>query len=466
MISRLGLRISAAFRAVVPDPFVLAILLTFVAFVLAITTTPTSASQLVDAWSGLGEGDGLWALLKFAMQMSLILVTGHALASSPPMERVLVRLANIPKTGGQAVALVAGCAMVLALLNWGLGLIAGAILARRVGEAMRRKGVKVHYPLVAAAGYVGLLVWHGGFSGSAPLKVTQTDQITEIFGDSAPFTAIDLTQTILSPLNLIVSSGLLVIVPIVFMLLCPKNPEDFRPIEACVPLDEAPATDKPDDHKPWLPRLLEDSPIVTIMLVLLIAWWAKRFYLPVMEDGSLGRSGLFGLTPDSVNLTMLLLGLILHGTPMRYARAVEDATRGCAGIILQFPLYAGILAILQQSGMAEQLAAWIAARTDATTLPLFTFLSAGLVNLFVPSGGGQWAIQGPISMNAAVDAGVAPGKMVMAIAYGDELTNMLQPFWALPLLAITGVRARDIVGYTAIVMVVAAIWMGFWLLVL
>jgi len=140
--------------------------------------------------------------------------------------------------------------------------------------------------------------------------------------------------------------------------------------------------------------------------------------------------------------------------------------RGCAGIILQFPLYAGILAILQQSGMAEQLAGWIAEHTNATTLPLFTFLSAGLVNLFVPSGGGQWAIQGPISMNAAIDAGVSPGKMVMAIAYGDELTNMIQPFWALPLLAITGARARDIVGYTALVMVVAGLWMGLWLVLL
>lgn len=159
-------------------------------------------------------------------------------------------------------------------------------------------------------------------------------------------------------------------------------------------------------------------------------------------------------------MTMLMLGLLLHGTPRRYVRAVEQAASGCAGIILQFPLYAGIMGLMAGSGLTAQMASAIADTSSPTTLPLFTFVSAGVVNLFVPSGGGQWAVQGPIAMHAAADAGVNPAKMVMAVAYGDQLTNMLQPFWALPLLAITGVKARDIVGYTAIVMVVAAAWMA------
>jgi short-chain fatty acids transporter len=145
---------------------------------------------------------------------------------------------------------------------------------------------------------------------------------------------------------------------------------------------------------------------------------------------------------------------------------VEDAARGCAGIILQFPLYAGIMGLMRSSGLTAMMAEAIASTTSPAVLPVQTFVSAGVVNLFVPSGGGQWAVQGPIAMQAAADVGVAPAKMVMAVAYGDQLTNMLQPFWALPLLAITGVKARDIVGYTAILMVAAGVWIGVWLLVL
>jgi short-chain fatty acids transporter len=155
-----------------------------------------------------------------------------------------------------------------------------------------------------------------------------------------------------------------------------------------------------------------------------------------------------------------MLGLALHGTPARYVRAVDDAARGCAGIILQFPLYAGIMGMMHQSGLTAQIAAGLSAQASATTLPLYTFASAGVVNLFIPSGGGQWGVQGPIAVQAALEAGVEPAKMVMAVAYGDQLTNMLQPFWALPLLAITGVRARDIVGYTAVLMILAGLWLA------
>ena len=156
---------------------------------------------------------------------------------------------------------------------------------------------------------------------------------------------------------------------------------------------------------------------------------------------------------------MLMVGLLLHWTPMSYARAVERAAGGCAGIILQFPLYAGIMELMRSSGLTRMMANALTEGADERTQPLLTFLSSAVVNLFIPSGGGQWAVQGPIAMSAAVESGVDPGKMVMAVAYGDQLTNMLQPFWALPLLAITGVRARDIVGYTAMIMVVAGAWM-------
>lgn len=442
----LGLLISRAFRQVMPDPFILAVLLTAVTALLALLLTPMGAGELVRVWAG---DLGIWSLLKFAMQMCLILVTGHAVASSPPVARLTARFAALPNSGAQAAALVAAGTCLAAVFNWGLGLIAGALAARKVGEAMAAKGVPVHYPLLAASGYLGMMVWHGGFSGSAPLKVTTARDLAEIFGTAPPIQPIGLERTLLSPLNLFVTIGLLVLLPIVMAALHPRDPADCTPMPHA---HEGPAAPAPAEAKPFLPRLLEDTPLVTILLVALIGAWAVMYYFPAE-----GRSGILALTPDTVNLTMLLAGLALHRTPASYLRAVEEGVKGCAGIVLQFPLYAGIMGIMAASGLTTLLAERLAAGS-AVALPVLTFLAACVINLFVPSGGGQWAVQGPIAVQAAVSAGVDPSRIVMAVAYGDQLTNMLQPFWALPLLAITGVKARDIVGYTAIAMVAGGVW--------
>lgn len=448
MIAALGLRISGFFQRTAPDPFVLAILLTATTFILALTlpASPLGTLDLVDIWA-----DGVWSLLAFGMQMCLVLVTGHAVASSPPVAAMIRRAARVPRTGGQAVVLVAFISAILGVLNWGLGLIAGAVLANQVGSALRNRGVAVHMPLLAAAGYLGMLVWHGGFSGSAPLKMTTASDIAEVFGSQTRVLPLALNETILSPMNLFVTGGLVVLMPLLLGALSPKQGLNLAP------QSEIPSP-KPAlrIHKPFLPRILEDTPIMTLVLVALIGTWVWRFYFP----SDLSQSGITRLNLNIVNLSMLLIGLALHGTPSRYVAAIDEAARACGAIILQFPLYAGIMVLMKSSGLTAMLTSSLSASSEGG-LVVLTFVSAGVVNLFVPSGGGQWAIQGPIALEAALNAGVAPeqlGKMVMAIAYGDQLTNMLQPFWALPLLAITGVKARDIVGYTAIVMIAAALW--------
>jgi len=220
MISRLGLLISRAFRSVMPDPFVLAVVLTFATIALALLLTPTPFPKVIDAWS---SDLGIWSLLKFAMQMSLILVTGYALATSPPVARLTRRLAQLPTTGANAAALVAVLATTTGVLNWGLGLIVGAVAAREVGAAMHRKGISVHYPLLAAAGYLGLMVWHGGFSGTAPLKVTRAADIAEIFGATPPISAIPLDRTLFSPMNLFITGGLLILLPLIMAALAPRD---------------------------------------------------------------------------------------------------------------------------------------------------------------------------------------------------------------------------------------------------
>ena len=207
--------------------------------------------------------------------------------------------------------------------------------------------------------------------------------------------------------------------------------------------------------QPTSPSGLERTPFLAWILALAFIAAFVRF----------GRtSGLMSLTLNEVNAAMLALGLIFHASLASYTRAIEDAARGCAGIIIQFPLYAGIMALLSSSGLIAALSEQFA-KGGESGVPILTFLSAGIVNFFVPSGGGQWGIQGPIALEAGAAVDVSAGKMIMAVAYGDQLTNMLQPFWALPLLAITGAKARDIVGYTAVIMIAAALWIAAMLLV-
>ena len=344
---------------------------------------------------------------------------------------------------------MAAAALTTALLNWGLGLIVGALLAREVGKSCQSRGVRVHYPLLAAAGYTGLMVWHGGFSGSAPLKVTTEKDLVELLGAdlASTVTPVSTFETIMSPMNLFVSGGLLLIIPLLVYFLMPgADSEELETIDVFAPkrsvqTAEAVAT--------TLPERIETSPWTMALLGLPLLAALAIYY----ADQGLGR-----LDPNAVNLTLFTVGLILHRHPRAYAAAIQDAVGGCAGIILQFPLYAGIMGMMTGTGLAIVLASWAASTGSAQGYSLLTFFSAGVINFFVPSGGGQWAVQGPIAVEAANRLGVPLAKAVMAVAYGDQWSNMLQPFWALPLLGITGVRVRDIIGYTAVIMVVGGVW--------
>lgn len=477
MISRLGLWISAGFRRTAPDPFVIAVLLSVVVMAVAVVWGYPAAgggpggaarvglgeraARVMDAW-----GPGLWSLLPFTMQMCVVLVTGHAVASSPPMRRVLGRVASMPGGTGSAAALVSVAACAGALVNWGLGLIVGAVLAREVGRSLSSRGIRAHYPLIVAAGYVGLMVWHGGLSGSAPLSMTTTANaarslpagVVEQFGPRGGGAWLGLDRTTFAWFNVMITGGLVVLSPVVFAMLAPRRVEEMRPAEEFTGgvVERVEEKGGGGERGGRVPEWLERSPVVAWVL-------AAGLVVVLVRFGA--RAGLATIGLNEVNGAMLALGLVLHGSARSYAAAVDEGARGCGGIIVQFPLYAGIMGVMRESGLAKMLADAFVEMSTPGTLPVLTFVSAGLLNLCIPSGGGQWAVQGPIALEAAASAGVDPGRMVMAVAYGDQLTNMLQPFWALPLLAVTGVRARDIVGYTAIVMVVAGVWIGVGLVV-
>lgn len=469
MLARLGDRLGAFFRATAPDPLVIAILLTLLTFALAWihgndpdTGGDVSLPRVIEIWIAPGgdEARGLWSLLRFGMQMCVILVAGHALACSPPVARAIRWIAGLAGGPRKAVALTCLVAMLASLVNWGFGLIVGAILARDVTRELRRRGINAPAGLLAAAGYAGFLVWHAGLSGSAPLKATTEAGQIDILGPElgAQIGAIPVSQTIFTPLNLVITGGLIVFVPLLLTLMCPKDTgyESPPPAPPESPKENQPGA-APDTGR--IPAFLERSPIVVWIIVLpALAWIAWRF----------AGIGLDALTLETAMLLFFALGLAMHASARSYANAVEEGARACSGIIIQFPIYAGIMALMIQTEIGEMIAEVFTdlAKGSETGLSLMTFASAGLVNLFVPSGGGQWAIQGPIGMQAALDSGVNPARIVMAVAYGDQLTNMLQPFWALPVLAITRARAQDVIGYTAIVMVAAGAWIALWLVLL
>jgi len=437
--------IETLFQRYIPSPFVIAILLTLLTMVLAFlfTENPTQNSHpiaILKFWE-----EGIWNnnLLVFAYQMMLILVLGHVLVLSKPMDVLISKITIYAKDTVSAVILVSVTTMLVAFFNWGLGLIFGAIMARKIGEAALQKGFKINYPLVGAAGYVGLMIWHGGMSGSAPLKVAEKGHLASIMnGIASPEMIAQLPekitdgQTIFSWWNLLLFGILLIVIPFTFYMLARNGKTTQLP-------NFKTTKETPEDQEKI--DKLDSSKLLAIGFgfIVIVTFFAQYY----------GES----LSPNMLNFLMLGLGIILHGNFKNFLKAVEEAIGGASGILIQFPLYFGIMGIMKSTGMVTMISdAFIAVATE-TTLPIVTFFSAGLVNVFVPSGGGQWAIQGPIVIESALSLGVPLPKAIMALAYGDQITNMLQPFWALPLLGITKLKAKEILPYTLILMLVGSV---------
>ena len=424
MLARLGELFSRWAERWVPDPFVLALALTSVTLLGGFALTG-SAGTVFQGWY---DGFSSTALLAFALQMCLILVTGQALASSPPVQRLVRSLARWPKHTPAAAGLVALIACLTGLIQWGLGAVVAAFVVREIAISAAEDGRPMDIPVLGAAAYTGLAIWHGGLSGSAPLKAAESAQFTQ--GVTA---AIPVSETLFSPLNFVVSGGLLILLPLTCMALAPKQP--------LVPEPRSHQAAGSLRHERSVLGLLTGGGAATLVAY---AWFRSEVAFDL----------------NSVNLFFLALALAAHGSIRSFLDSVSEAARGAGAIIVQFPLYFGILGVMQASGMIEKLSAAMASVASATTFPLLTFLSAGIVNFFVPSGGGQWALQSDVLLTsaAALDLGSAP--TVMAFAYGDEWTNLLQPFWALPLLAITGLKARQIAGYTAVLAIVMGLYVG------
>ncbi|AXH98024.1 short-chain fatty acid transporter [Ornithinimicrobium avium] len=418
----------------IPSALVFSIALTFIVAVMALILTDTGPADLVVQW-----GDGLAGLLAFMTQMALILLLGHILASTGPVRRLLGVLARVPRTPLFAYVFVFVVAALASLITWGLGLVVGGLLAREVAYQGRERGMKLHFPMLVASGFAGFVVWHMGYSASGPLTAaTEGSFLMESLGGKP----LPISQTVFSSWNMIAALVAIVVVALALYMVAPR--EGDRVVELTV--DAREKTDDGQEEVLTPADRVDASRLPTLLVGLsLVAYLAMHF----------GRGGT--LTLDTVNWSFLALILLLVRNPFELIRLTKDAASNVGEILLQFPLYAGILGMMTASGLVLVVTDAFVAVSTPTTFGLLAFLSAGLVNFFVPSGGGQFAVQGPIMLGAGGELGVDPAITIMAVSYGDQWTNMIQPFWAIPLLAIAGLKMRDILGYTTVVLLASGL---------
>lgn len=413
-------------EAYLPDAFVFSLVLTLVVFAAGLMFTSANPLDLIDYW-----GRDFWSLNGFSMQMVFVLLTGSVLARTPLLQSLLQRLSGSVKTETGALLLLVLFSMITCWINWGMGLIVSGVLAIELSRKLKR----VNFPLFIATAYSGFLVWHGGLSGSIPLKVAGGD---EILRKVYPGLSLPLSETIFSSGNLIILIALVLTLPI---LILSFRGGELREIKLPIASEDSEELKRSGVHN-WL----ENSPFLNILFFL---FFGINTYLFFRSESP------FDL--NRVNFVFLFFALLLHGSPKRFLKAVSDSIESCSGIIIQFPLYAGIMGIMQYSGLAEVIADGFVRISSPESLPLFTFLSGGIVNFFVPSGGGQWVVQGPVMLKAAHSLEVDPRKIIIALSWGDAWTNMIQPFWALPLLGMAGISLKDMMGYCLIILFVSGI---------
>lgn len=444
------------FQRFFPSPFMLAIILTVIVFIASIGMFISNGNNgyeaLINSFNSWEKGFWNGPMLEFAFQMMVMLTFGHALAISPFFERKIKSLLKHFHSNASLAAVTALLACLSAWFNWGFGLIIGAVMARKSYEYAASNNIPVNYPLIAAAGYSGLMIWHQGISGSSLSKVSEYGHLQKLMEGMIPENVlsnlpdlISYTDTVFSWQNLFVSILSLVFIPSFFYILGRTEPVSianqkfqvkFTPVQSrSVSGIEA----------------IEDWPFLGKIIGMII------FVYLVFQYFILPEKITFAFPPNLINFFLLALIFWFHGSLKKIQHAIDDAIGGSAGILLQFPFYFGIMGLMKDSGMVQVISRQIVEWSSPQSLPFFTFINSAIVNFFVPSGGGQWAIQAPIIIQSCIETGSDLSKNILAFAYGDQLTNMLQPFWAIPLLGITKLPAKDILPYSTMLMFIGVI---------
>jgi short-chain fatty acids transporter len=429
----------------VPDAAVFALGATVLVLIAGVAVGGRGPLEVLGFW-----GDGLWELLPFTLQMALVIITGNVLAMTGPVHRVIAWLAGLPKTPRAAVALVAFLAMAASWFNWGFGLIFAAMLAR---EVARRVG-GVDYRAVAAASFLGLgSVWAQGLSGSAALQMATAQAmpgpvraIVEGKG-LIPGGIIPLRSTIFLWQSFASVAVEMVIVTAVMALATPPASRARTAADLGIDLGPSPADRAPPERRGTPGDWLEHSPLLSL-------FFAGAAFVYLGRSFLVGGKGLAALSLNAINLGFLALGFLLHRTPARLLRAFREATPGVWGVLLQFPFYAGIAAVITRTDLSDRVARAFVSVSTPTSFPALIAVYSAALGVFVPSGGSKWVIEAPYVLQAAHDLHVHLGWTVAVYDLGEALANLIQPFWMLPILGLFGLRARDVMGYTGLVFVI------------
>jgi short-chain fatty acids transporter len=447
MIKKLGEKFTDLFRKNMPDAFVFALILTIVISLIAMLWIKSSPLEVLQSWYG-----GFWNLLEFGMQMVLLIVTGYSIALSPLIRKGINKLTYFIKTPIQVYFFVILIGVLLSMISWGWVVIA-AVLAREL--ALRVKGV--HYPYLIACVYFSNNSWVTGFSSSIPLLLnTKNNYMIKagILGETIP-----TTYTLGSNLNIAMALLYIVVTPIIMLLLLPKK-------DKVMELNSMISSEKQTEEKTieteansyrMNTRTLSDTLNNSVILQWIIG--LMGIYYVFYHFSTRG----FDLNLNIMIFIFIMLGLLLHKTPIRYGISMKHASSNVSGILFQFPFYAGIMGIMTGTGLGEQLANAIVSMATIDTYPIFAYLLGGIVNFAIPSGGGEFAVIGPSVIEATnhianglqgVDLMAIQARASLAIAYGESLTNLLQPFYLLLVLPVMGVgikiQARDVMGYLVI----------------
>lgn len=430
MLSRIADRFSKFVQRYLPDAFVIAVLMTIVVLVIGLLMNPSEPKMIFQAW-----GDGFWTYLAFTMQMVLLLMTGMTLASVPFINKGLTRLSMLAKKPWQAYLLTFFVSSAAYYINWGLAIVVGAIIAKEIAK----RNDETHFPLLVASAYSATVLFAGGMSSSIGLTIaTEGHFLEEVMG------VIPTSETIFHPSTFIILISLVIFMSIFLVLMAPKkNVKHYGSLikDKDKELEREKMT-KPDTPALWLEYTPGLGMIIGAVGII---------YSIISFSG--GRD----LDLDIINIFFLSLGLLLHRSLGQFARTFADVSKFISPLILQFPFYAGIIAILASSGLGQLIVDGMTSVASTNTFNLFTYWVSGFVNLLAPSGGGQWALQGPLQIPAAIELGVDPAKTAMAVAWGDAWTNLIQPFWALPILSVVGLHIRDIMGYCILLSTVVGV---------
>ena len=431
-LARLGLRLSDWFERWFPDAFALALAAVAIVFLatLAAGAAPLDAAQ----WFG----SGFWDLVAFTMQMSMIVVTGYAVATAPPVYAVIRWMARVPSTGPGAAAYVGLFSMLSSLVSWSFSLIFSGLLAREVTRRVRG----ADYRAVGAAAYLGVgSVWALGLSSSAALimaaPASLPDAIERISG------VIPLSQTLGLWQSMLIA-GLLVVVSMSISYFSAPPPDQARGMEEMGVVYQPVSNDIGRAERPG--EWLEYSPLLTLVICALGFGYLAR------EVAASGFEVLLQL--NHYVFTFLIIGLLLHWRPRSFVQAIAAAVGPVGGVLIQYPLYAGIVKMMTESGLATQMAHFFVNISTHDTFPITIGIYSAFLGLFIPSAGGKWLIEAPYMLEAAKSLEVHLGWVVQIYNATEALANLIHPFWMLPLVGILGLKARDIVGYSMLQFVV------------